>query len=152
MTEHAFEPRITDSLESATAASVMSAPAGVVHSGASVWEVVERFLTGPARHVVVLDPSGRYTGVIGTRHLAGLWPLDAKLLRATPVEALGCAAWISLRPDDDLRTCARALTEYELDAVPVLDADSRVVGVVTTRDITRALADAAGLAHHSARE
>jgi len=135
MREQTFEV-----LESA-AAEVMSAPAGIVHSGASVWEVVERFLTGPARHVVVLDPAGRYVGVIGGRHLAGLWPLDPKQLKATPVDALGCAAWISLRPDDDLRTCARALTEYDVDAVPVLSEESRVIGVVTARDIARAVAD-----------
>jgi len=129
-------------LESRTASTLMSAPAGIVRSDASAWEAVERFLTGPARHVVVVDRAGQYVGVIGTRHLAGLWPLDLKQLKATPVESLGCAAWIALRPHDDLRTCARTLTEYQLDAAPVLDEDSRVVGIVTARDITRAVADA----------
>ncbi|MGH6657948.1 MAG: CBS domain-containing protein [Actinocrinis sp.] len=132
-----------EALQSTTAASMMTSPAGIVRGGASVWEVVERFLSGPARHVVVVDPSGRYIGIIGTRHLAGLWPLDAKQLKATPVEALGCAAWISLRRDDDLRTCARALTEYDLDAVPVLDEENHVVGVVTARAIARAVSDCA---------
>lgn len=83
-------------LESATASEIMSAPAGIVRHDASVWEAVERFLTGPARHVVVVDAAGRYAGIIGTRHLAGLWPLDPKLLKATAVESLGCAAWIAL--------------------------------------------------------
>ena len=129
-------------LESETAAAVMSAPSAIVRVDASVWEVVERFLTGPARHVVVVDGDGHYVGIIGTRHLAGFWPLDLKRLKVTPVESLGCAAWIALRPHDDLRTCAQTLTEYQLDAVPVLDEETRVVGVVTARDITRAIADA----------
>jgi CBS domain-containing protein len=129
-------------LESETAASVMSAPGGIVRSDSSAWEVVERFLTGPARHVVVVDGGGHYVGIVGARHLAGLWPLDFEQLKATPVDRLGCAAWIALRPHDDLRTCAQTLTEYQLDAVPVLDEDGRVVGVVTARDVTRALADA----------
>lgn len=129
-------------LESKTAESVMSAPCAIVRSDTSVWEVIERFLTGPARHVVVVDAQGRSLGVIGTRHLAGLWPLDPKVLKATPVESLGCASWIALSPGDDLRTCAQTLTEHQLDAVPVLDAQGRVLGVVTARDITRALADA----------
>ena len=38
-------------LESKTASAVMSAPGGIVRSDASVWETVERFLTGSARHV-----------------------------------------------------------------------------------------------------
>jgi len=129
-------------LESESASAIMSAPSAIVRSDASVWEVVERFLTGPARHVVVVDGGGRYVGIICTRHLAALWPLDAKQLKATLVESLGCAAWIALHPHDDLRTCAQTLTEYQLDAVPVLDEDARVIGVVTARDIVRAVADA----------
>lgn len=129
-------------LESESASAIMSAPSAIVRNDATVWEVVERFLTGPARHVVVVDGGGHYVGIICSRHLAGLWPLDAKQLKATPVESLGCAAWIALRPHDDLRTCAQTLTEYHLDAAPVLDEDARVVGVVTARDIVRAIADA----------
>jgi CBS-domain-containing membrane protein len=128
--------------ESRAASTIMSAPSGIVRSDASVWEVVERFLTGSARDVVVVDDVGHYVGIIGTRHLAGLWPLDAKQLRATPVQSLGCAAWIALQPTDDLRTCAQTLTEYQLDAAPVLDDETCVVGVVTARDIARAVADA----------
>ena len=134
-------------LESKTARAMMSAPGGIVHTDTSVWEVVERFLTGPARHVVVVDAAGCYVGVIGTRHLAGLWPLDSKRLKSMPVESLGCAAWIALRADDDLRTCAQVLTEHDLDAVPVLDDDGRVLGVVTARDVTRVVADTAGREH-----
>ncbi|HEV2344675.1 MAG TPA: CBS domain-containing protein [Actinocrinis sp.] len=137
-----MEDNALATLDTTTASAIMSAPGGIVRSDCSVWEVVERFLTGPARHVVVVDSAGHYNGVIGTRHLAGLWPLDVKQLKASEVESLGCAAWIALSPDDDLRTCAQTLTEHHLDAVPVLDAEARVIGVVTARDITRAIADA----------
>lgn len=139
-------------LESKTAATVMSPPCALVHAESSVWEAIERFLTGPARHVVVVDAAGRYAGIIGTRHLAGLWPLDPKQLKATTVESLGCAAWVALSPGDDLRTCAQTLTEHHLDAVPVLDDAGRVLGVVTARDITRAVADTADRAHHAWQE
>ncbi len=95
-----------------------------MRNDASVWELVERFLTGPARHVVVVDGGGHYVGIVCTRHLAAPWPLDAKRLKASPVDSLGCAAWIALRPHDDLRTCAQTLTEYQFDAAPVLDEDA----------------------------
>jgi Mg/Co/Ni transporter MgtE len=42
-----------------------------------------------------------------------------------------------------LRTCAQALVEHDLDAVPVLDDDQRVLGLVTTLDIARVVADEA---------
>jgi CBS domain-containing protein len=134
-----------EGLETMTAAAVMSVPASVVRSGASAWDAVGRFLIGPDRHVIVLDEDGRYEGMIGSRHIAVLWPLNPRGLQARPVESLGCAAWIGLRPGDDLRTCAQTLTEYQLDAAPVLDAEKHVIGVVTARDITRAIAGASGL-------
>jgi IMP dehydrogenase len=130
-----------ENLLSLSAAEVMSAPAAIVRTGSSAWEAVERFLAGPARHIVVVDSGDRCVGILSTRHLAGLWPFDPKQLKSTSVETLGCVPWIAVRPADDLRTCARTLTEHRLDAVPVLDNQDRVVGVVTARDITRALAD-----------
>lgn len=139
-------------LESKTAETVMSSPCAIVRSDTTVWEVVERFLTGPARHVVVVDAQGRSLGIVGTRHLAGLWPLDPKRLSTMPVLNLGCVDWIALQPDDDLRTCARTLTEHRLDAVPVLDDEGRVLGVVTARDITRALADTPDRLRHEWQE
>lgn len=139
-------------LESQTAEAVMSPPCAIVRRDTTAWEVVERFLTGPARHVVVVDAQGRSLGVIGTRHLTGLWPLDPKVLAITPVERLGGAAWIALHPDDDLRTCARTLTEHQLDAVPVLDEHGQVLGVVTARDITRAVADVPDRPHRAREE
>jgi predicted transcriptional regulator len=39
------------------------------------------------------------------------------------------------------------LVEHDLDAVPVLDADCRVLGLVTTHDIARVVADASVHAH-----
>ena len=64
-----------------------------------------------------------------------------------PVRDLGCAPWIMLSPDDDLRTCAQMLVEHDLDAIPVLDADRRILGLVTVRAATRAAADAAEHEH-----
>ncbi len=95
----------------------------------------------------MVDEDGRCLGILGPRHIAQAHRFDPRGDREVPVEDLGYAPWIALRPEDGLRTCAQMLVEHELDAIPVLDAERRVLGVVTVHDIARAAADAAGHVH-----
>ncbi|HLK43752.1 MAG TPA: CBS domain-containing protein [Thermoleophilia bacterium] len=136
-----------ETLSTLTARDLMSEACGTIQRGASLREVVERFLTGPSRHLIVVDEDGRCLGILGPRHIAQAHRFDPRGDREVPVEDLGYAPWIALRPEDGLRTCAQMLVEHELDAIPVLDAERRVLGVVTVHDIARAAADAAGHVH-----
>lgn len=42
---------------------------------------------------------------------------------------------ITLSAEDNLETVAAALTKYDLLALPVVDADGRLIGVVTVDDV-----------------
>jgi CBS-domain-containing membrane protein len=128
-------------LAAPTARDLISPVCGTIRAGASLREVVDRFLSGPSRHLIVVDDEGRCLGVLGPRHVAQAHRFDMRGEREIPVEDLGYAPWIALDPDDDLRTCAQALVEHDLDAIPVLGPDRRVLGLVTVHDIARAAAD-----------
>jgi magnesium transporter len=130
-----------------TARDLMSPVDSVIGEDATLREVVQRFLDGPGRHLIVLDRDGRCTGVIGPRHVAQAHHLDLRRDEEIPVSELGCAPWIALSPLDSLQTCAQMLVEYDLDAIPVLDGDQRVLGLITAHDIVRATADAATHQH-----
>jgi magnesium transporter len=120
---------------------------GTIHVDACLREVIERFLTGPNRHLIVLDDDGRCLGVLGPRHIAQAHRYDLGSDSEIRVKDLGYAPWIALHPDDDLHTCAQMLIEHDLDAIPVLDADHRVLGLVTALDIVRVVADEATHTH-----
>ena len=124
-----------------TAGDLMSPVDNVIDADATLHEAVRRFLNGPGRHLVVLDRDGRCAGVIGPRHVAQAHRFDARRDDEIAVSELGAAPWIALTPLDSLQTCAQMLVEHDLDAVPVLDGDQRVLGLVTTHDIARAAAD-----------
>ena len=124
-----------------TARDLMSPVCGTIDAGASLQEVVERFLTGISRHLIVVGDDGKCLGVLGPRHVAQAHRFDMRGDAEIPIEDLGYAPWIALSPDDDLRACAQALVEYDLDAIPVLDTERRVLGLVTAHDIARAAAD-----------
>jgi CBS domain-containing protein len=141
---------MTQTIETSGALSardLMSGVCATVSRDASLREVIERFLTGASRHLIVVDDEGRCLGVLGPRHIAQAHRFEARGDLEVPVADLGYAPWIALEPGDDLRTCARMLVEHDLDAIPVLGPDRRVLGLVTVRDIARAVADTTDHSH-----
>jgi CBS domain-containing protein len=124
-----------------TARDVMNPVDSVIDADATMREVVRRFLEGPGRHLIVLDGDGRCAGVIGPRHIAQAHRFDLRSDEEIPITELCGAPWIALSPMDSLQTCAQMLVEYDLDAIPVVDGDQRVLGIVTVHDVVRATAD-----------
>lgn len=129
-------------LAALTARDLMGPVDQTIDADATLQEVIDRFRAGVSRHLVVLDQDGCCLGVLAPRHINQAHHFDLRRDPEIPVRDLGCAPWIALSPDDDLRTCAQTLVEHGLDAIPVLDADRRILGLVTAHDVTRATADA----------
>ena len=127
-------------LEDLTAQDLMGEPGPAINLEASLSEVVDRFLAGPSRHLIVVDDDGRAVGVLDPRHLAKAHRVGPDHEPKIRVKDLGFGHWVAAHPDDDLRTCARMLIEHDLDAVPVIGPDFRVLGLVTAHDIARAVA------------
>ncbi len=57
------------------------------------------------------------------------------LLRDTPVRDLMATEVLSFRPDDNVQDAMRALVLRDIDGAPVLDAEGRVVGLLSTADL-----------------
>lgn len=99
------------------------------------------------RHLPVVDADGRLVGILSDRDLRG--PLigghDSKpaVTADTPVTALMTPAPITAGPDDDVGTVARVIVEHRVSALPVIDADRRLVGILSVVDVLRRLADEA---------
>ncbi|HTJ71083.1 MAG TPA: CBS domain-containing protein [Actinospica sp.] len=129
-----------DELDTSTARDLMSPVDATISETATLREVVRRFLDGHARHLIVVDADGRCVGVIGPRLVAQAHRVDLRSDDQIPLRDLGHADWVALAPQDSIRTCARLLVEYDLDAIPVVDEEHRVLGIVTVHDIARVAA------------
>jgi magnesium transporter len=114
-----------------TARDLMVPPDATVSAGTTVAEVIEILLTRRARHLVVTGDEGRCLAVLGPRQSAVAHHLHPRQSPDTPVEALESDAGIALVPDDDIARCAQILVDHDLDAVPVLDEERHVLGLVT---------------------
>jgi magnesium transporter len=81
-----------------------------------------------AYHVYVIDEDGRLVGEISLYELV-VAPGDA------PVGTVMHDDPISVRVDEDKDEVVEAITKYNLLAVPVVDAEERLVGIVTVDDV-----------------
>lgn len=76
----------------------------------------------------VVDPQEHLLGVVGLRELVAAEP-DQTL------EALMTEQLITLHPDETLRDAVHAIGRYGLRAIPIVDGDRRLVGVVSDHDV-----------------
>ncbi|MFZ5623200.1 MAG: magnesium transporter [Gemmatimonadota bacterium] len=75
--------------------------------------------------------------VDGERRLVGMLPLKALVTSdlARPIREIMEDADIVVHPDDDQEHVARLMARYNLPAIPVVDADRRLLGRITFDDV-----------------
>lgn len=79
-------------------------------------------------YVYIVDPAGRLEGVVSLRRLLQVKP-DRLLLELSPEEPITVSAF------DDQEHVARIVAAHDFVAVPVVDEDKRLVGIITHDDI-----------------
>jgi acetoin utilization protein AcuB len=95
---------------------------------------------GRFRHVPVVASDRRVLGVVSDRDLReqkGYWS-------STKVSAVLSEPAVAVRPEDPIEDAAQTMLERKIGALPVVDREQRVVGIVTTTDLLRAMLDSIG--------
>jgi CBS domain-containing protein len=124
-----------------SAADVMDRHPATVSRSASLWQAWDRLRAG-GRHVVVVDEHRRPAGVLDERTVALEWPPGPMGAHRTPVHTLlRGRVTPRVRGGDDLASVARVMLGAEADAVPVVDQDGRLYGLVTLWHYARLAAD-----------
>jgi magnesium transporter len=123
-----------------TAGRLMSPNAVAVKESATVAEAIERIRRsapeGRGFELYVVDEH---------RHLVGVVPLRRLLTAAatTPVWAIREPSVVSVNAETDQEDVARVVAKYDLVAVPVVDADRRLLGTISVEDVIDVLGEEA---------
>ncbi|MGE0048694.1 MAG: CBS domain-containing protein [Acidithiobacillus sp.] len=135
-----------------------------VRESDGVEEVGKKMLTSGHHSLPVIDESGRVTGIITERDLidahrqvhlptvisildsvipiSGMHEYSEELRKVTAVDARGLATKRHLqlaRPEESIDTVADRMFEHQLHALPVVDAEGKLLGMISRSDILRGL-------------
>ena len=116
-----------------TAGRIMTSEFVAVPREATVADVVEKMRAlpedfEPVNYVYVTDEAGKLAGVVSVRHLFVSDATDTLDKLAGDDEVL------SAKPDDDQEDVAEDIAKYNLLAMPVVDENGKILGIVTVDD------------------
>lgn len=121
--------------------TIMSRPVVAIHDMDTLDRGLQVFAIADLHHLAVVDAEGRYAGLLSDRTVAAAWlhyPMKFSRLRAADVVALTPEPVIAV--EAAVRDAALAMHTCGTDAVVVLDADRRPVGVLTAADLVDLIA------------
>ena len=128
-------PRRTSGL---TAGDVMSTPVVTASPSTSPWEAWSSMVTHGIHHLVV-TVGVRCVGLLDDRVIFAQWPMGPLAMRRSRVETMMRPHTTVVLPGTDLQVVARVMILDGVDAVPVVDEDDLLLGVVTAGDIVAAV-------------
>jgi acetoin utilization protein AcuB len=131
---------------------IMMADPAVVHPTQRLSVVRHAMLASGGHHVPVVE-DGRFVGLITPADLLRVGPTDAyarspaaldDALDHVPVRTAMQEDVLTIAPTATVREASERLSHGGFHSLPVVDAAGRLVGIVTTADLLRALLAAAG--------
>jgi CBS domain-containing protein len=128
-----------------TAAHVMTRGPRTIDSRASLFSAWGQLHGEHNRHLVVIDDGVRPIGVLDERDIALEWPPGPLGAHHLPVrKLLRFRTRPRVRAEDDVATVAATMLGAREDALPVVDEDGRLLGLVTVWHCLELLAGARG--------
>ena len=127
-----------------TAQDLMTEDPITVRTTSTIREAARLLQTLDIRHLPVVDEEGALVGMLSDRDLRGLSPLvvggdfegspdglDARVSTVMSADVL------SVETEDDLSAVVELMLENKVGAVPVVDGDGALVGIVSYMDVLR---------------
>jgi len=104
----------------------------------SLWDAWQLLFVSGLRYLVVTDDDGTCLGILSDRGILAQVPATPEHLAERRVrDILGHVPMVTVGPQDDPQVAGRLMIANAVEAVPVLDAQGRVLGVVTEADLVR---------------
>ncbi len=130
-----------------TAADAMTEPAVYVHPDDSLVEAAKLMVDHQVRHLPVVD-DGAVVGMLSDRDIRTLAGDPVRYLEAGRGDATRLLDVrdamtpmpVTIRANRPLREVANALADEKIGALPIVDADGKLLGIVSYVDALRALA------------
>jgi acetoin utilization protein AcuB len=131
-----------------SAHDVMTEDPATIPMTATVGEAVRLLHTLDVRHLPVVDDEGMLVGMLSDRDLRGLtfpevigeeYMGEIQTALEAPVSSIMTSDVVAVEVEDDVSLIIELMLDHKIGAVPVVDSDESLVGIVSYVDILRQL-------------
>lgn len=125
------------------AADLMTENPRTIRDEASIGDALDALEELDVRHLPVVDDDGNLVGMLSDRDLRPLRreheQEDAVRRARTPVADLMTSGVVSVTTDTETDEIIELMLDHKIGAVPVVDGEGQVVGIVSYVDVLRAI-------------
>jgi CBS domain-containing protein len=106
-------------------------PAVTCRADEDIDTVAKRIVEKNVNHVVVVSSTGTLTGIVTSFDIT-----RAVALKETRLSNVMTQQVVTSSPDEPVESCARKMKKHDISALPVIDAEKNILGIVTSERIS----------------
>jgi L-aspartate semialdehyde sulfurtransferase len=96
--------------------------------------IAERIVTKSVNHIVVVDDVGRLCGIVTS------WDVTRAMAQGKHALAdIMTQRVVTIKPDEPLEVASKRMAHHNISALPVIDSERKVLGIVTSEDVSKYL-------------
>jgi len=96
--------------------------------------IAERIVTQSVNHIVVVDSKNKLAGIVTS------WDITRALAQGKKTLAdIVTRHVITAKLNEPLETASKRMAQHNISALPVIDNEKRVLGIVTAEDVSKLL-------------
>lgn len=96
--------------------------------------IAERIVTKSVNHIVVIDDVGKIRGIVTSWDITRAMAEGKKAL--ADIESKNV---VTAKPDEPLEIASKRMAQHSISALPVIDIEKKVLGIITSEDVSRLL-------------
>ena len=99
-----------------------------------VKDIAERIVTRSVNHIVMVDENGKLGGIVTSWDITRAMAQGKKTLGEIVTKRV-----VTAKPEEPLETASKRMGKYNISALPVIDVEQKVLGIITAEDIAKLL-------------
>ncbi|MEM2936041.1 MAG: homocysteine biosynthesis protein [Candidatus Bathyarchaeia archaeon] len=107
-------------------------PAVTCTEGEEIKAIAQRIINRSVNHIVVVDDLGRLRGIVTSWDITKAVAEGREKLADIIVKRV-----VTTTPDEPLEAASRKMAQHHISALPVINRDQKVLGIITSEDISK---------------
>jgi len=109
-------------------------PAVTCLENEEIQAIAKRMVTKSVNHIVVINSDSKLLGIVTS------WDITRAMAEGKNVLAdIETRKVITTKPDEPLESASKRMAQHNISALPVIDSEHKVLGIVTSEDVSKLL-------------